>query len=393
MYYMAFQWLKFGGVETLTLREGKWFTKQKKKACVITQDISKEMKELYAQIGIEVRVVDKWTAKNIYKTIQSMETKVELIQFFNLRDFLDYKVYNPKHNVKIIYYCVHPIDDCYCRSSRSIGRFFNRILSKAISTYNKNKNIIYMDNDTLTANLENYHLEKERELFTILPLPYNIKNNPLHKRSKNEFHILSVARADFPFKGYLLGLIDELSCSFNEKSGVQCTIISTGRDYQVLEEKVKSLDISFKNCINIINGVLPDELGEFYYDTDLYIGMGTTILEAASYGVPSIIVSYGTYSFISNGLFNEEPMLLACKSNTENSNGIEYVKRIMNINSEQYQIIQTETVNALKMNYDENIIMERLDNWQCNNDYSLKYYEKFFIKVYYHILDRVNQRE
>ncbi len=382
MYYLICRYLITGGVQTLTLREGEWLKKNKGDVCIVAQITTENIVKLYKRIGIKVMILNKWTAKEIHNAVLSKNQEIKLIHMYDLGEFLRYKSHYPKHNVKLVYYCVHPTADCFLKSSNLGKKLFNRFFSKAISKYNKNKNIMYMDQETLTRNLENYCLEDEEKLFTVLPLPYKIKNNQPKDRSKDTCHILTVSRADFPYKGYMIGMLEEINQRYNEIPNIQLTIISSGEQLSELKEKINSLNPKVKEIIELIDGVTPDKLPNYYKNTDLYVGMGTTVLEAADYWIPSIMTQYDTYEFVSTGFFNENPLDLGSRY-IEGSSGIEQIKHIVKLSDLEYRNMQKETKNALKKNYDEDVILEKLDKWQCSNKEKLSFFSNLFLKIYF----------
>lgn len=387
MYFLVFRYLQTGGVETLTLREGEWFKRNRGDVCVITQVISDDMKGLYRKNNVEVIVLDKWNAKRIHDVIISKQQKIDLIHMYDLGDFLRYKSRYPKHDVKIIYYCVHPLADCYFKSAKIGKKIFIGIISKAIAKFNNNKNIIYMDEDTLTSNLNHYGLENDRERFTIMPLPYRIQTHSIHQKSNAVFRILTVSRADFPYKGYLIGLIDELNNRYNDLPEFNLTIISRG-DINVIKNKIESLNINVQNHITLIDGVSPEKLSEYYFVSDLYVGMGTTVLEAADYGVPSVIACYNTYELISVGRFDERPLDLGSNHGNGDS-GIDDVISIANLTAAEYEKLQAKTIRVLRENYDEDKILNDLDTWECNNLEKLSILDNMFLRLYFTIRDLV----
>ena len=385
MYFLIFRWLQTGGVETLTLREGEWLKKNKGDVCIITQIISDDMRRLYKKLGVDVVVLNKWNAKEIHNAVILKKQVIDLMQMYDLGDFLKYKCHYPNHNVKIIYYCVHPISDCFFKSSRIGKKLFIHFFSDAISKFNKNKNILYMDEETLTANLDNYNLEHERGYFSTCPLPFKIHEQNMHERSKDVFRILTVSRVDFPYKGYLLGLIDVLNNNFEELSEFELTIITHG-NYQVLIDKINSMNEKLKERIVFIDHVTPDKLPEYYQSADLYVGMGTTVLEASDYGVTSVVAQYDTYEFVSTGLFKDNPLDLGSKV-SEGISGIEYIKNVAGLTDSDYERIQNDTKKALKDNYDEDIILEKIDGWQCYDIERLSVISNLFFKLYFQLKD------
>ena len=380
MYFFVFRYLQTGGVETLTLRESKWFKNNKGDVCIITQVITDEMRQLYNDTGAKVVVLDAWNAKSIYSVITSFEKNVELIQFYDLRDFLQYKISYTKATFKAIYYCVHPTSDCFFKNNSILRALFQKTIAKLLLDFNKDNCVIYMDDDTLSNNLDFYGIIDKKNSFKILPLPYNTENTTVHKRNSGIFCILTVTRADFPYKGYVLGMLEDFDENHDKLPNFELTIISNGNDINLLRQKIDSLK-NIKDNVILIEGVSPNKLPYYYSNSDLYIGMGTTVLEAADYSVPIIMTAYNTNYFTSTGLFHDNPMDLGSCNYSEK--GIDKTIYVSRLSDEQYADIQRKTRGSLVDNYDENVILEKLDEIKCNNKAKVSFIAKTKLKLYF----------
>ena len=128
----------------------------------------------------------------------------------------------------------------------------------------------------------------------IFPIPYEI--NHVYGISEKEcyeryrsYEILAIARADFPFKGYLLGIVDSLDEIVLHCPMVKVTIVSFGPHEEVLRKKIDELPYDLRKHISCEGKILYSELSRYYKKAKVYLGMGSTVYEASSYGLPSII--------------------------------------------------------------------------------------------------------
>jgi hypothetical protein len=113
------------------------------------------------------------------------------------------------------------------------------------------------------------------------------------------FNILAIARAEFPFKGYLLGLVRDFPKYADYQTYLD--IVSYGPDIKKLKDELLILNESYKGRVKIHGKKTHKELFPYFDSSNVYVGMGTTILDAAVRKVISIpIQSYTDKVFASN---------------------------------------------------------------------------------------------
>ena len=105
------------------------------------------------------------------------------------------------------------------------------------------------------------------------------------------------------FKGYLIGLIEWFAESMKN---IYLTIISYGPDEELLSQKIASLPPSVRNRIEWYGKTDYNHLEDYYKKASIYVGMGTTVLDASLRGVVSIPVQAYTYQLVAEDfLFND----------------------------------------------------------------------------------------
>lgn len=384
MYFFVYRNLHIGGVETLLMRECNWF-KKRDNVCIISQNVSGVMKTELVKHRIKLVQLEKWTASAIYETIMQISQKINFIKFYHFKDFLEFEMKYEKYNIRCFYYCVHPANMFFFQAKPKLKNILGSIIADYIIKFVESKNIIFMDEDVIDSSLNYYNISYLKDNCTVVLLPFKIEKHSFKKKSSKSFNILAVARADFPYKGYVLGLIDEFNNSIDLFQNAHLTIISTGDDVNELISKINSVSEKTKLCIEFINGINHEKLSSFYAQTDLYVGMGTTILEATSYGVPSLVASYGTRLFSTVGFFYENPKIIGSKFSNMCS-GLNRIIEAYNMPSESYEEIQNKSFNALKDYYDEDKILERFNNWEfIRSKKKIAFMKKTVLKLYFKI--------
>lgn len=193
-------------------------------------------------------------------------------------------------------------------------------------------------------------------LDVIYNIPMNIEELNIDKiksRYNNEdFLLFTSARADFPFKGYIFGLIEMFKTISIDKR-MKLIIISSGAQDEMIKKRINDLNDDVKQKITFINGESYDKVIKHMEASNLVIGMGTTVLDAASRGIPVINVVPYTFELMSSGLWNGNRSSVNTLDNV-----IAAVNKVMNSSLAEYECISRNTYAKCKEKYDINVIME-----------------------------------
>jgi hypothetical protein len=181
------------------------------------------------------------------------------------------------------------------------------------------------------------------------------------KKRSGEFNILTISRAEFPFKGYILGLIDDFDIICKSHHHVKLTIITFGRDIEKVYKKLEELPNGVRDRISIVGQTPYENLSEYFNKAHVFLGMGTTLLDAANYGVPSLVVQQYTYRNFSSGLFHTQPKELVGKPSIDIS-PIVYIEDIIKMNNIEYKELCIKEHNALLNFYNIDLLLSYLNN-------------------------------
>lgn len=346
--------LVVGGAETLLLRQAKWASKNNE-VYLVCNSITRKMKQSFDEVGIEIIITNLKRVNSINKVISELEKSGKEIDKVEFLDYLMYFRFQfiqliEKTNINAIYYSVLPTNSNFFSHFRK-----NKAISNLLDKYNHifcyTNGIMFMDKDCCDGFTKINKIEEINKPNNIVLLPFEKYDA---KKTSNEISILSIARADFPFKGYLFGLIDAYK-EININNKYNMTIISYGKHIDKLKDKINKSKV---NGITLIDETSPEELKKYYSKTKFYVGMGTTILEAANYGIPCILVAPNLYEFVSNETFDQNGQLVARNNGKQ---GIEVLKKFLELDSYEYSKIQEETKKQL-INYDNEKNMKKIFN-------------------------------
>lgn len=157
--------------------------------------------------------------------------------------------------------------------------------------------------------------------------------------------MLAIARADFPFKGYLLGLIDEFSKG-NIPEKWHLTIITYGpiHHMELLHSKYLQSSEAVKSRIQILGKMKYEDLEYYFNQAHIFVGMGTTLLDASKHGVISIPVEPFNNSVKCKGFFYDNPEVVGEDINDEEA--VEFkilLKRFDSLSEKQLAEIISKT--------------------------------------------------
>ncbi len=365
-----------GGTATLSLRVGKKLLDNGYDVYYLKHSSNSAINEnLFAKSGICVITDDykNWISK-LVEISKSYSNCILMTYSFELLQYVIPVVKKcKKSGTNVSYYLYAVISECMVRGN-SI-RTKHPVISRALNIldiplikkiYEQKRLIIHDENCVKTTEdaLGIKLVEIEKQLIRV---PYEIDDERAKARpekNENEFIITTMARIDFPFKEYIIGLVDDVVC-LSDKYPIILNIIGNGKDYQKLENKVKK-------CNQHGNIILHGEMEyskaiQLIQSSNLFVGMGTGILDSASVHVPSIPVQRDTNLCLGKGYFSEDPRYFGYeKGQTGLSDISSKIVSIINMDDKEYMELCNREFDALKDNYS----MEKLLNFINNNGHS-----------------------
>lgn len=151
-------------------------------------------------------------------------------------------------------------------------------------------------------------------------------------------------------------------------------IVSYGSDIDILKRKIDSLSEKSKEIISLHGKTDFEELDEYFNKAKLYIGMGTTILDASQRGIISIpVVSY-TEELIADKFFHENDETLTLEASDSN-NILKLYDAIKRLNYREYLELSQMT----RMLAIEKHSVEKVTEKFVNNFVNMKYNKFSFI--------------
>ena len=366
-YIFFYKDVILGGCEILIEKIGKAIVKKGIHVRLCCKSIDSSMAESFKKAGIEIYQLINWSSNK--EIIGWLNEDCEIVTFF-WEDFV--RLYSlSKNRKKTILYAVH-------FQTLTVGagcRYFiakNIIKKIAVGCVHKfllSNNIVCMDEQTV-QHTQNYFRNKALDnnlIYRIVRIPVqieNIKEEELENRAKGAvLNVLTIARADFPFKGYLLGLINFFE-NLKDKSNLHLDIVSYGPDIDSLKKQIDKVGEDTRRLISLHGRTDYEELRMYYNNAKLYIGMGTTILDASQQGIVSIPVVPYTDALIADKFFHEDYKRLAVED-VDINNSARLFNYIRSLDYEKYLELSKKTRNEVIENYSvEKTVNDLLNNFE-----------------------------
>lgn len=344
-----------GGGEQLALRLIKGINQIGEKACLLTFGCSETICKQIEKDQIELILHNKGY-KGLGRRIAEINQcyDVRIITFF-WGPFVRLK--HECKDIKILLYVIQK--DILNTTVPRLVQITRRAYGGTISKLLKNGQIIFMDEETRDTTFKFYRGStfEHADYIVRLPIdiiPYNEERCVKRTRSAS-FNILTIARADFPFKGYLFGLIDCFNRLHQIHPNMHLTIISHGEGFEKLQAH-----LGCTSGITLVGETPHDELKKYYAKSNLYIGMGTTILEASNYDLPSIPVRSDTYQLEVSGWFSSNPESVCVYGDMPITAPYQLILQAKTMPPDKYIALSEKTKEALRNVYDTRVCVKRL---------------------------------
>ena len=193
---------------------------------------------------------------------------------------INYLKYELFKNAKMVMGVFHP--RAYF-SSTYVGPTPDTRLHKLILENLPSENILFM-NEIVKRDHENYFKNKF-EKSPVVPLPVKLDNKLRDLSKINRKKIVSIGRLDYS-KRYVLPMIDVIEELHNVGHEFEFYIYGHGQLEKYIENYIAQKKLG--QYVFLMGKLDYEKLYFVLEDSFLFVGMGTTIIEASSIGVPSL---------------------------------------------------------------------------------------------------------
>jgi hypothetical protein len=290
-------WNYLGGTETLILRHLRWLRQNGYVGMVISPlGVMSDAYQAAASMFVELSEAQ---ADHISMTDHDLASRDDQIADAIGRD-------KPCHFIVFNLDGLHLAAELCSRvdgSAVSVHLVFDDIFGperfEPLEEMNERGMVIAMNEGCLEGHRKKFGYKLESSV--LVPLPMVIPEAVRIPHDDTECIILTVARL-VEMKGYVEGLINDFA-DIARASKVPCRLLVVGDGPLRPEFERAARRTGLGHRIEFIGSVPYAELHAYYARADIYVGMGTTLLEAAAAGVPAIIATAFTARFVTPGLF------------------------------------------------------------------------------------------
>lgn len=372
----------YGGSTTLLLRMAEWSKDNNEKFKIYTQDESNteivlRLKELGAEIDVFNTDSLKFLKDKLLKDFNVEECKV--INFI-LKNYLNTETIKKKYNLKFVnvLYAIHP--RTFLKGLGYSNKIFRRLIivgyRSLLKKLNRNS-LIAMDQDIVGKTEEYYNFDFRKNVhIQLLPMICSdmeeTKRNIKISSSYIGKTIISACRAEFPYKGYIFGLLDDFEILLNKYQDIKLELVCSGEKEEMnrILEKINNLNEITRSKIILHKWMEYNQLKALMTQCYMFVGMGTGVVDAAIVYVPSIAVKYDTYDNIANNVFCEKPDILVGYT----GKAIDVMDRLLSLDFENYKEIAIRCFESAKKKYNINNFFSYINNIDKQKS-SLSFYD------------------
>lgn len=375
--HRIFSWCNLNGIDTF------WI---KTKGLEVSGNIIESFRTINTHI-VDVEPI-KFSYYSDFQKIPHLNfsSKNIIILTFDFNEFLLGESIRKRYtdcNIKNLLYIVHPkiyepLNIGY--KAKFIGHVFfkiSKVVKKHyISRLIETNSIIFMSTLDYLSCLKSLNIVSNNKKYNVIRLSIAIPpidtNQIIKKYSSKTFNIISISRLDFPFKGYLVGLIDNFINLKISYPKITLTIIGDGPGKDEILSKISNNKLH--NDINYIENVPYDEIESFLRKSHLHIGMGTTILDASKFGVISVIALSFQTEDKAIGFFHNNVELLGANIKEYKGNIYSFyslIEEVINYSKSEFVDYSLKSYNIVESDYNINSAMKNIFDIKCNE--SLKY--------------------
>lgn len=351
-----------GGTDTYFYRMFKWLRKHEYDSSLFLFENSSYDKSFLNQL-IELGVKVYFNIPCFKRSDEGKPSRIKLNLdkskeiFFIYARFEDFLIAKKIETVNKEYKFTH---FCYMLHPEALNPGTSQIRKQVIKKMWENNYINIMDKERYNSFLNKNEISNRDDSLALFPIGIDIPEVcPVKEKNRSIFRILSILRFDFPFKAYIFGLIDTFSNLFIHYPNIRLTIIGWGEGKKEINDYISALPMKAQKMIELLGPIDYIELDKYILKSDLYVGIGTTVLEAIKNGIPAIPVRDFSYECLTSGFFYEMPYVIHEDGYYEIK---QYLEDVLNMSSAEYKCLIENCYLKLVANYKLDSIMTRILN-------------------------------
>lgn len=389
----------YGGSQTLMLRICRWLTQNGIRSAVICRgadntEIVDKLRAGGTQI-IPLDVRDTEAAEALFRRLAAEDSELIVVNFI-WSYYMDLE--RLKHITGLRFsnrvYAIHP--DTFKKGGalrfRPLQALVRRSYGKLLRRMNENGAVNSMDEDVLSATEQYFGMTLSPKV-PLLPLPMFCPErsdaDALMEIGYASDLLMTASRAEYPYKGYLLGLPAVFSALKEKHPSLRLEIVAGGEeeDVALLREKLAALPSEYQKDITFHNWLDYDALRREMERCKVFIGMGTSVLDAALAYKPAVAVRYDTYDVLADGVLSDAPAWITARADCRTPAAL-FLEQLLSMDEAAYRAACRESFRQVKAHYDIDNTMRLLLASKTRDDGCIMTGEQVFR---HHLHTRINQ--
>jgi len=358
-----------GGTGTLSIRIGTWLVSKGYGVVYICQEIN-DVNNVRTMESKGIKVFC-WKYNEIAEQLTTIYGRDQRYRFltYSLEEFVFAERLKSKLEIESNFWYVTSNWGINKREIKNqlaggiVRRFYGSLIRKLLN----NNNILFPTEKTVEMAQDYYRMRIEigEDKLYRLPMYVNdIDDNQMRsivekKRKLESFNLIAISRADFPLRGYVLGLIDDFQDLLERHNNLRLTIITFGEKVALIRKRLGEKTTEVQSKTRIIENVPYEKLGEYFCEAHLNLGIGTSVLDAANYFVPTVLVKELCYSNWASGFFCTSSTYLCARHDDQTTSATEYIEAAVAMDEAQYLELCKESYFALREKYGIDYFMSR----------------------------------
>lgn len=303
-FLLIYDNLRTGGIETLIIRMSNWLVENNHEVNILLKN--KNINETLLNDKINISYYKNRTIfiylpnlNKIYLGINAIFKNTNIILAFDAPSYWIASLIqkNCVNNKPLLFlHICHPLDFTPFFYSKFQAKQFNKLLNSL-----NDESLIFMN----AATKEAFTNRLGREFYNsaIHPLAVDEKKYINLDRHPSKYKIISVGRI-VNFKTYNFLMVDVIKNIVKKGYNVTYEIYGNGAQFDQLNEKIQNEGMS--QFIKLKGEISYSSLYSIFNSAYIFIGMGTSLIEAAMAKVPCIVAIINQEKPVSYGYFYEQ---------------------------------------------------------------------------------------
>ncbi len=363
-----------GGIETLILRFSDWLIKNGYSVDVL---LIKQEGELLGKLNNDINIFQLgyyYEFNFLTKYIcNKLPIDVDVIFSFSpITTWMALLMRQVSKKETVVFNGIYHLFDYQIFASKFQRRVFNSHLPDQFKLF-------------MTISVKEEHeriIKRDISGSYIFPLPIDITKFKNLKRVPLKSKIVSMGRLT-DFKTYNILLLGVIKNLIEKGFDVNYHIYGDGTEKELIKSEIMRLNLI--NYVFLHGTIDYDRIIEIFSDAYLFVGMGTSAIEAGVSGIPTIVAIAYEKETVTHGLIHELPNFNSGELITDypKIQLFDVIKNILSLSEFEYKLLCKQSSSILSSQYDIDVLMLDFLNYVNKLNNSVIVFPKLRIPIFF----------